>query len=246
MIDYRMIYNETKLLSVLIVEDYEPLRKEMKEVLEDLFKVVICAKNGVDARELYETAHNSGTVYDMVICDIQMPKMNGIKLSNHIRKLNDLQVIIMLSGHTDSVYLLELINMGISKFITKPIDYDIFFPILHEAAKKINILKSKNENTNIVQISDEYFWDTQTKLLKHKDMSIILTKHELILLEFFLTKIEQICENKHIIDYFNNYNIIMSEKNIRNLVFKLRQKIPNKCIVNIYGYGYKFIVSCEV
>jgi len=240
-IDYRKIYDETKTLSVLLVEDFEPLRKEMVEVLGDLFKSVTYAVNGEEALTLYKETYASETSYDLIISDIQMPQMNGVELSKHIRALNESQAIIMLSGHTDSAYLLELINIGISKFITKPIDYDVFFPILYEESQKIKLLKSNDADTKIRYIADEYSWNTQTKALTYKDVLIDLTKHELFLLEFFVNKQEQLCSNYDIADMFYEHNIEISERNIRNLIFKLRQKIPEQCIQSVYGLGYKFM-----
>lgn len=241
MTNYRKIYYETKTLSVLLVEDFEPLRKEMVEVLGDLFKSVTSAVNGEEALALYQETYASETSYDLVISDIQMPKMNGVELSKHIRALNASQVIIILSGHTDSAYLLELINIGVSKFITKPIDYDIFFPFLYEESKKIKLLKPKETDTIIKQIAEGYHWNMQTKVLTYKETPINLTKHELFLLEFFISKEAHLCSTYDIIDMFDEKNIEISEKNIRNLIFKLRQKVPEECIQSVYGLGYKFM-----
>jgi len=94
----------------------------------------------------------------------------------------------------------------------------------------------------LIDMGENYTWNTVTHTLKYNDTSIELTKHELLLLQFFFNKVEQVCNSKNIIDYFYSCNIDISEKNIRNLVFKLRKKIPEKCIVNIYGLGYKFIL----
>lgn len=245
MIDYRKIYDETKTLSVLLIEDFEPLRKEMVEVLEDLFKSVTYAINGEEALALYKETYASETVYDLIISDIQMPQMNGVELSKHIELLNESQAIIMLSGHTDSDYLLELINIGVSKFITKPIDYDIFFSVLYEEGKKIKLLKPKDTNGKTKHLTEGYSWNTQTKVLTYKDTPIDLTKHELFLLEFFVSIEEHVCSRDDIVDMFYENNIEISEKNIRNLIFKLRQKIPEACIQSVYGLGYKFNIHTE-
>ena len=82
MIDYRTLYEQTKTLSVLLVEDFEPLRREMLEVLEDLFKSVISASDGKEALVLYQDAfENNPMAIDLVISDIQMPNMDGVILT---------------------------------------------------------------------------------------------------------------------------------------------------------------------
>ena len=62
------------------------------------------------------------------------------------------------------------------------------------------------------------------------------------MLEFFIAREEHICNGYDIMDYFYDNGIEINEKNIRNLVFKLRKKIPEQCIVSVYGMGYKFTV----
>lgn len=239
--DYRTLYEQTKTLSVLLVEDFEPLRREMLEVLEDLFKTVLVASDGEEALALYKDAfHDNHSEIDLVISDIQMPNMDGVVLTRKIRELYEKQAIVILSAHTDSQSLIEFINMGIAKFLTKPIQQDEFFDILYKESVKKN--KSKEEKSELVHIAmgENYVWDTETAVLTYDEIPIELTKHELLLLQFFILKQEYICTNEHIIDYFYEKNIDISEKSIRNLVFKLRKKIPEPCISNVYGMGYKF------
>jgi len=242
--DYRTLYVKTKTLSVLLVEDYEPLRREMVEVLEDLFQTVSVASDGKEAFDVYQkSCENNLEAIDIVITDIQMPNMNGVVLSRKIRDMNVNQSLIVLSAHTDSTYLIELINMGISKFLTKPIMQDELFEILYKESNKIHIRNKNVEETLTVDIGGNYIWDKSAYVLKHKGRVIDLTKHELHLMQFFIIKQEHICTNQHIIDYFYGEDIDISEKNIRNLVFKLRKKIPESCILNVYGLGYKFTLT---
>jgi len=241
MMDYRTLYEQTKTLSILLVEDFEPLRREMLEVLEDLFKTVLVASDGEEALALYKDVfHDNHSEIDLIISDIQMPNMDGVVLTRKIRELYEKQAIVILSAHTDSQYLIEFINMGIAKFLTKPIQQDEFFDILYKESVKKN--KSNEEKSELVHIAmgENYVWDTETNVLTCDEVPVELTKHELLLLQFFFSKVEQVCTGQNIIDYFYSHTIEISEKNIRNLVFKLRKKIPEKCIVNIYGLGYKF------
>ena len=238
MIDYKTLFHETKMLSVLLVEDFDTLRKEMSEILEDLFKKVSCASDGKEALMLYE--QNPDT-FDLIISDIQMPHMDGVTLATKIREIDEQQPILILSAHTDSEYLLELINIGISKFITKPIDYDSLFFTLYEECKKIRLLQPKKEVLDVISLAEGYVWYTKIRVLKFNENIIELTKHELLLLEFFISRPEYICSSEEIIDIFYQHDIELSEKNIRNLVFKLRKKIPEQCIESVYGLGYKFL-----
>jgi len=242
MIDYKIVYKQTQKLSILLVEDFQPLREEMHMLFEDLFRVVISAKDGKEALSFYVEAYEKGKPFDLLMSDIQMPNMDGVELSKKIREHNESQPIIILSAYSETKYLLELINIGISKFLTKPIQQEELFDTLYRESLKINSQKIKMEDNTVVALCEGYIWDASTNVLKHDDNVIALTRYEMLLLGLFVDKQEYVCTNTDIIDIFYHHQINMDEKNIRNLVFKLRKKIPEKCISSIYGLGYKLIV----
>ena len=237
MINYKRLLDESKNFSILLAEDYNPLRIDMAEVLENFFHTVTIAENGKDAWNAYQFNEKG---FDIVLTDIQMPFMDGVELSAKILEQNPKQVIIVFSAHTDTEYLLKLINLGISKFITKPIQDSELFDTLYTVTKKMNSSPTPKENLDYVSLGEGYIWDKEKETLKYEEDFISLTKHEILLLKLFFTKEESICTQDDIMQYFENEKITIREKNIRNLVFKLRQKIPERCIQNIYGLGYKF------
>jgi len=240
--DYKTLYEQTKTLSVLLVEDYEPLRREMLEVLEDLFKTVLVASNGEEALALYKDAfHDNHSEIDLIISDIQMPNMDGVDLTRNIRNLHEEQAIIILSAHTDKQYLLELINMGISKFITKPLEYNSFLHLLEQESKRIHLSKPKIKNEMIVELGMGYTWDNNSFILSKDGEEIKLTKHEILLLQALISKSNSICTTEYILDNFYTNGVHMNEKNIRNLIFKLRKKLKTNSLESIYGLGYKLI-----
>ncbi len=219
------------------MEDYKPLRDDMLEIFEEFVKSVTIASNGVEAIELYEDDNNS---FDIVVSDIQMPKMDGIELSRRIRDIDPDQQIIILSAHTDSEYLLELINFGIAQFITKPIDHNKLLNTLYQVSKKITYDLPEDQNTTIINLGNDFTWDKEKFILSDSQKDIDLTSHELILMRYLVTKKDQICTNDDIVYEFYEHHIDISEKNIRNLVFKLRKKLPDNIISSIYAMGYKF------
>lgn len=241
MVDYSTIFSRTKDLSVLLVEDYEPLRNDMAEILDDLFKTVIVASDGEEALGLYHsylTEYNAS--FDLLITDIQMQMMNGVELSRRIREKDPYQEIIVLSAHTDTEFLIQLINLGISRFLTKPIKQDELMDTLHNVSKKIITDKSQTSDSAILQLGEGFAWDRKRCILLSGGSCVELTKYELILLQLFIERSEKICSNEEILCYFDECQIEMSEKSIRNLVSKLRKKLPSSFISNIYGMGYKF------
>jgi len=241
MIDYKRLVSQTRNLSLLLVEDYEPLRNDMTEILEDFFKTVTVAVDGRQALELYKehhTTYNKG--FDLVISDIQMPVMNGVELSEALREIDAGQQIIILSAHTDSEYLLRLINLGIAQFITKPVQHEKLLDTLYNVSRKLVIKEVKCPDKCIIQLSENCLWNQEKLLLVRDGSEVELTRHELRLLRLFVHKREQVCTNVDIMQDFYENDIDISEKNIRNLVFKLRKKLPAQLINSLYGLGYKF------
>ncbi len=238
--DYKKLFSQTKDLSLLLVEDYEPLRNDMAEMLDDLFKHVVVASDGSEALSLYHehyATHDKN--FDLIITDIQMPVMNGVELSEAVRHINADQQIIVLSAHTDSDYLLRLINLGIAQFVTKPINHEELMDTLFHISKKINTVSFKPENILLIDLGEKYIWDKEKLLLKHDNNTVELTRHELLLIQLLIQKGEQVCTSNDIMQDFYNHGIDISEKSIRNLVFKLRKKLPPKLISSLYGMGYK-------
>ena len=104
---------------ILIVEDEDAIRRVLKKVLsEENEKFVIDeAADGVDA-----VAKIKINNYDLVICDIKMPKKDGIEVLNFIKKFNQEINVIMISGHGDLKTAVEAMRIGAFDYIEKPPD----------------------------------------------------------------------------------------------------------------------------
>lgn len=239
--DYKTLFDKTRDLTLLFVEDYAPLRDEMAEIFEDLFKTVEVAADGKEGFSVYQAFYAKHEKnFDIVMTDIQMPLMNGVALSKAIHKLTPDQQIIVLSAHTDSEYLLELINTNISQFLTKPIEHESLMEVLCTVSNKVNANREDDpEDLVLMDLGEDYLWDTETSVLQKGETVIILTRNEILLMQLLVRKKEQICTNEEILNDFYANNVDISEASIRNMVFKLRKKLPKTAISSIYGMGYK-------
>jgi len=233
--NYKTLFLKTKDLSLLLVEDYEPLRTDMAELFRDLFKKVVIAENGQEALDLYK---DSDQKFDIIITDIQMPIMNGIELCQEVLEINPDQQIIVLSAYTESEYLLKLINLGIAQFITKPIEYNELTDTLSRVIKKINNVGKKPSNNTLMHLIEGYTWNRDSCILKNNNKIIELTRNETLVMSLLADKSEQICSNDDVLDIFDLNGIEFNATSIRNLVFKLRKKLPSKVITSVYGMGY--------
>jgi len=126
-------------LNLLYVEDEEKVRELLAPRLERAVNNLYVAKDGEDGYLQY-----SKFKPDLILTDISMPKLNGIEMSKKIREENLIIPIIMLSAHSDTSFLLDAIEYGITDYLTKPINKQKLFDTLEKNAKvrfldKINL-----------------------------------------------------------------------------------------------------------
>lgn len=244
--DFQKLFEETKNLDLLFVEDYAELRENSIEILDNYFTYCEGAVDGQKGLEQYITYHQKkGKFFDLIITDIKMPEMDGITLVKEIYKINENQPIIVLSAHHESEYLLTLINIGIEQFITKPIDHDNMLAILYKVCKKINNKQTLALRDERVYFNDESYFDKAKGAFYHDNSLLKLTKNELLFMKLVSENVDKIYSNEELMHYFEYEGVMISKDNIRSLVAKLRKKLPVNCIESVYGVGYKLFIPLE-
>ncbi|RXJ88325.1 transcriptional regulator [Arcobacter sp. CECT 8983] len=244
MVDYILLEKYAKDKSVLFVEDDKDIIKETSELLELIFPKVDVAFDGQEAIEKYKNFYKeNNTYYDVVISDIKMPNKDGIELTREVYDINKEQLLIILSAHSESNYLLELVNIGISHFIAKPLNYDSFVHVLYTKLKELYHKSNKEDNINstILRINDNLTWNKETKqLLKNKE-NIKLTKKEILLLEILFKYSEKTHTIEELITilWANDDEKSPSISNLKNIISRLRKKVPELDLENVYGFGYR-------
>lgn len=128
----------TKTLDILFVEDNEEVRLQITKMLQNIFNHVETATNGTEAVTKYVNYEETNQkTYDIVITDISMPKMDGTALCKEILALDEEQIILVISAYTNPDKLLNLINLGVFKFIQKPIKQENLLGTIEEALIKL-------------------------------------------------------------------------------------------------------------
>lgn len=121
----RTLLARTQELRVLYVEDSSVLRHATTKTLQSYFTTLDTACDGQEGLNLFiEHRKQHQTFYDIVITDLEMPNMDGYELTRRILQTNPNQEIIITSSHKDVSGLIELINLGVTKFLTKPVASD--------------------------------------------------------------------------------------------------------------------------
>ena len=108
-----------KNVTILYAEDEKDLREVTHQILKGFTKKQFVAENGQEGLELFK-AHESEI--DLIITDVNMPILNGLDMIKEIKKININIPIIVATAFSNKEYLLEAIDIGVDKYVLKPID----------------------------------------------------------------------------------------------------------------------------
>ena len=222
-----------KEISILFVEDEYQIRKNYVDTLKPFFKKVYEADNGASAYESY--LHNKPQI---LIIDINIPKLNGLELIKKIRKNDKSTKIIILTAHKTTDYLIEAAELKLIKYLIKPVKRSMLNDALDTAIEEINSLEIINKDVLILK--DDYKWSFKTKSLYQNNEEIQLTKKEKDILQLLFnnpsTQLTYDMITEDIWDHYDKSYI----NSLKTMIKNIRKKLPSDTIQTIYGIGYKF------
>lgn len=137
--------------NILIVDDEKSIRGSLKEILEYEKHQVQEAKDGEEGLQKIESE-----VFDLVLCDIKMPKMDGMELLQKVKELSNPPQIVMISAHGSIEAAVEATKKGAFDFIQKPLDLNRLLLTVRNAIDKSSlvvetkVLKQKINNQSMI------------------------------------------------------------------------------------------------
>ncbi len=126
------IAQKAKGLKLLYVEDNELAREATLETLNVFFKDIVVSVNGKEGLDSFKENN-----FDLIITDINMPKMNGIDMIKNIRELNSEIKIIVLSAHDDPEYFKTATEFQVEGYLLKPIHLTNLVTLLERTLESI-------------------------------------------------------------------------------------------------------------
>jgi DNA-binding NtrC family response regulator len=127
-----------KLKKILIIDDERSIRATLKEILEFEKYLVETAQDGIEGYKMAEEKN-----FDLIFCDIKMPKIDGIETLKKIVENNILSPVIMISGHGDIETAVQTLKIGAFDYIEKPLDLNRVLTCVRNALNN-NHLKKEN------------------------------------------------------------------------------------------------------
>ena len=119
----------------MVIDDEKPIRKALREILEYENHKVEEAEDGADGIAKIEKGS-----YDLVFCDVKMPKMDGIEVLEKIQALQLETAVVMISGHGTIETAVEAVKKGAFDFISKPLDLNRLLVTLRNALDKSSLV----------------------------------------------------------------------------------------------------------
>ncbi len=121
-----------KTLTVLYVEDDLDTREQFSDFLRRPVGTLITATNGAEGLEAFKKHHP-----DIVVTDIHMPVMDGLTMAGEIRAIEPSVPIIVITAFEQTDYLMRAVNIGIDKYVTKPVNSFLMFECLIECVHRL-------------------------------------------------------------------------------------------------------------
>lgn len=195
-------------INVMIADDHVLVREGLKQLLELETDIDVIAQAG-DGKEAVQQALEYTP--DVVLLDINMPRMNGIEVLRRFKDLGVKSKVIMLTIHEDKEYLFETMKIGANGYVLKDSDSDS----LIKAIKGVNNGETYIQpsiSSLLVEDMDRKDNESNKELLKIKS----LTKREYEV----LTLIAEGLSNRSIAD-----KLYISEKTVKNHVSSILKKL---------------------
>ncbi|MBG9567412.1 ANTAR domain-containing response regulator [Brevibacillus agri] len=132
---------------IMVVDDEPIIRMDLREMLENEgYQVVAEAKNGEEAVEL---AHRHKP--DLIIMDVKMPGLNGIKASGIIRSFSDCS-ILLLTAYSQKELVIDARKAGVTAYLVKPVSEDDLIPAVEIAlSQKEKVVSLKKDISDLKQ-----------------------------------------------------------------------------------------------
>ncbi len=203
-------------IRVLIIEDEASLKEAIAKGLRKKGYSVDCAEDGEIGHEKIIDEN-----YDIIILDLNLPKIDGLTLLNMVSKEKTNLKVIILSANSDIQYKLEGFKFGASDYMVKPFHFE-------ELEARIRLLLHREfvQKSQILKY-DKLQLNTLSRKVFVEDKEILFTTKETALLEYFLLNKGRLISQQELIEHVWDESVDIFSNSVRVHMSALRKKIKN-------------------
>ena len=218
-------------MRVLVVEDEKHLNRIITEAMEDEGYSVDSCFNGADALD-----YALSVVYDVMILDIMLPKMDGLELVRRLRRGGNHTPVLFLTARDSVADKVEGLESGGDYYLTKPFNFQELIAVVHVMTRKYT-----GNRSNIYTIADLTL-DVSARTVTRAGRSIELTQKEFALLEYMVRNRGVVLSREMIENNLWNYDYEGGTNVVDVYVGYLRKKMDagfdKKLIHTVWGTGW--------
>lgn len=207
-------------MRILVVEDEVFLQEAIVEGLRICGYAVDSCLDGITAYEQLFIEN-----YDLVVLDLNLPKLDGILVLEKIRTEKPDLKILILSARSSVAEKVKGLDLGANDYLSKPFDFSEL------TARIRNLLKRKFiQENNLISYGDIQL-DLAKRAVSINQVEVLLTKKEFGLLEYLMLNVDRVISQEELIEHVWDQNANSFSASIRVHITTLRKKLKN-----ILGY----------
>ena len=214
------------LIRILIVEDEKPISNLIAVNLRKAGYACDCVFDGMAAADALDK-----NVYDLILLDVMLPKVDGYELMNYIAPLEI--PVIFLTAKASVTDRVKGLKLGADDYLTKP------FEIIELLARVETVLRRYHKTENVLTV-DDLVIDTASRTVKRNGEQINLTKKEFELLLLFVRNKNIALYRETIYERIWGGEYMGDSRTVDLHVQRMRKKIGwEHKIVTVYKVGYR-------
>ncbi|NJP10416.1 MAG: response regulator [Leptolyngbyaceae cyanobacterium RU_5_1] len=219
-------------MRLLLVDDDELLTQTLvKNLIAQHYTVDLAA----DGKTGWDYAQSVS--YDLIVLDINLPKLNGISLCQKLRKNGYQAPILLLTSREDSVDKVTGLDAGADDYVVKPCMMD-------ELCARIRaLLRRQNASTSPILVWGNLHLNPSTCSVTYEDQPLSLSPKEYGLLELFLRNPQRVFSSSIILEHLWGFEETPGDETVRTHIKRLRRKLKaasaEEIIETVYGMGYR-------
>jgi DNA-binding response OmpR family regulator len=219
-------------VKILLVEDDNILADVLKPALNQQRYVVDHAADGQTGWQLAELGD-----YDLILLDVQLPKMDGITFCQRLRAAGKMTPVLLMTVQDSSLAKVAGLDAGADDYVVKPLDFDELF------ARIRALLRRSSPNQSPILTLGELQLNPQNCQVTYAGKQLSLTHKEYGMLELFLRHPHQVFSQSLLVDRLWSIDETPTENTVRAHIKALRQKLKQAgsedIIETLYGLGYR-------
>lgn len=223
------------MIHILVVEDDEALNKTVCSYLNNSgFQATGC----LGAEEAYDAMYN--TMYELIVSDIMMPKIDGFEFARTVREVNRTIPILFMSAKDDLPSKQKGFQLGIDDYMVKPVDLDELLLRVRALLRRANVEMERKITVGNLMM------DADAMAAEINGSEIAITTREFNILYKLLSYPNKTFSRGQLMDEFWGMDSETSLRAVDVYVTKLRDKF-SECdgfkIVTVRGLGYKVTLA---